>query len=356
VSVWKAFYTHKPLVLIRFLKACNYDVEKAFVKVVNYVNWRAENNVEAVVDQVNTDPILHNLYNCWPARTHKKDRRGMPVLYEKIGPADVRGLFTAFPDTNYWIRNHILQHEATNKMIMEECPDVLRKPFQGIIFVEDLKGLNWRHWYTPALSVMKTVSHIDTEYYPLSVHRLYIINAPGVFTWMWKLVKPWLDPFTAASVHVLGPDFYKVLEQEIDPENIPHEYGGKCECAYGCLPKAGSFAETLGDESVSAIVPARGSLYIPFVVERDSTLKWEFKSSTYDIGFGLLFELDDGNKTEIMKIKRYDSHIVKTEGACTVTSSGTYVFVWDNYYSKLRSKEINYKIYVDVPEAKVSEQ
>jgi len=355
-SVWKVYHTHKQLALIRFLKACNYDVDKAFVKIKNCIKWREENNVEGVIDEVNTDPVLHELYASWPARTHKKDKRGMPVLYEKIGPADVRGLFTAFPESHHWIRNHILQHESTNKMIVEECPEVMKKPFQGIIFVEDLKGLGWQHWYTPAVSILKAVSNIDTEYYPLAVHKLYIINAPAVFTWMWKLVKPWLDPNTAASMNVLGEDFYDVLVKEIDPCNIPSEYGGKCECKNECLPKGGSYAASEDDSIVNAVVPPRDSLSVPFIVEKDSILKWEFKSITYDIGFGLFFELEDGTKKELIKSKRYDCHKQREEGTLSVPESGTYFFVWDNEYSKMRAKEISYKIYVDVPEAKDSEQ
>lgn len=183
----------------------------------------------------------------------------MPVLYEKIGPADVKGMFSAYPDTNAWIRNHILMHEETNHMygvifyyaacslscsILTEYPAVLDEPYAGIIFIEDLKGLSWHHWYTPALHVMKAVSEIDTKYpgmiftsnckrntslisyryYPNAVRKLYIINAPSIFTWMWKLVKPWLDPATANTMVILGSNFYEVLGKEIPPENFPKEY------------------------------------------------------------------------------------------------------------------------------------
>jgi len=355
-SVWKAFHTHKPIALVRFLKANHYDVDKSYEKVTKFIKWREENNVEAVVEELKTDPVLCQVYTCWPARTHMKDRRGMPVLYEKIGPADVRGVFTAFPDTHYWIRNHILQHEATNRLVLEECPEALTRPFEGIIFVEDLAGLSWRHWYTPALKVMKAVSQIDTEYYPLAVRTLYIINAPSIFTWMWKLVKPWLDPNTAASMNFLGTDFYDTLVTDIAPENIPKEYGGKCDCEGGCLPKVGSFQMSADDHNVKALVLARDTLKVPFVAEKDTILKWEFKSVDYDIGFGLFFLRDDGVQEELIKVKRCDSHKNKEEGRLVVQKSGNYLFVWDNEYSKMRAKEINYKICIDTPAAIVSEQ
>ena len=61
-------------------------------------------------------------------------------------------------------------------------------------------------------------------YYPHAVRKLYVINAPSIFTWMWKLVKPWLDPFTANSMSILGSNYYEILSKEIPPENFPKEY------------------------------------------------------------------------------------------------------------------------------------
>jgi len=345
---WGDYQKCKDKFLIRYLKANKYDVDKTYDKFVKFLEWRNENNVDNVLWEKENDPILKQVYEVWPVTLHKTDNEGMPVLYEKIGPADIKGMFQAFPDTKYWIRNHILMHEQTNHLIFTEYAHVLDKPYQGIIFIEDLKGLSWHHWYTPAISVMKAVSEIDTNYYPHAVRKLYVINAPSIFTWMWKLVKPWLDPFTANSMSILGSNFYEVLSKEIPAENFPKEYGGKCECPGGCLPKAGPLAGRTGDDTVHTIVPRHGALKVPFIVESGCTLKWEFHTRDYDISFGLLYESEEGKQFEVVPLTRYNAHKERVTGAFQAPKSGTYLLYWDNSYSVLRAKDLTYKVYVEV--------
>jgi len=345
---WEDYQKRKDKFLIRYLKANKYDVDKTYVKFLKFLEWRNENNVDNVLWEKENDPGLKQVYDVWPVVLHKTDNEGLPVLYEKIGPADVKGMFQAYPDVKYWIRNHILMHEQTNHLIFTEYDQVLTKPYQGIIFIEDLKGLSWRHWYSPAISVMKAVSEIDTEYYPHAVRKLYVINAPSIFTWMWKLVKPWLDPFTANSMSILGSNFYEVLSKEIPAENFPKEYGGKCECPNGCLPKAGPFAGFPSDDIVHAHILRHSSLKVPFIVEGGCTLKWEFTTCDYDISFGLVYENDEGKQFDVLPVVRYQSQNQKVTGLYNVLKSGNYILNWDNNYSLLRAKDLSYKIYVEV--------
>lgn len=343
---WEDYQVKKDKFLVRYLKATKWDVDKAYDMFTKFVEWRKENDVDRVLWEKDNDPGLKQVYEVWPVTLHKTDNEGLPVLYEKIGPADVKGMFQAYPDTKYWIRNHILMHEQTNHLIFTNHAEVLEGPYQGIIFIEDLQGLSWHHWYTPAISVMKAVSEIDTKFYPHAVRKLYVINAPSIFTWMWKLVKPWLDPATANSMSILGSNYYEILSKEIPPENFPKEYGGECDCPHGCLPKTGRF-EVTGDDTVHAQVPRHGHLKVPFVVESGCTLKWEFSTHDYDISFGLLYENDDGKQFDMVPQARHNSHHQKISGSFRTPQSGTYVLHWDNSYSLMRSKDLTYKIMVE---------
>lgn len=44
-----------------------------------------------------------------------------------------------------------------------------------------------------ALHYLKSVIDTIQNYYPETLHRLFIVNAPGVLHTMWKIVKPWLE-------------------------------------------------------------------------------------------------------------------------------------------------------------------
>ncbi len=92
------------------------------------------------------------------------------------------------------------------------------------------------HTHTP-----HTHTHTHTQaYYPETLANLYIINAPWIFHPLWALIKPWLDPVTKNKFHILGSSFREKLQEVIDLDQLPVEYGGKCVCegrwGTGCVP------------------------------------------------------------------------------------------------------------------------
>jgi len=61
------------------------------------------------------------------------------------------------------------------------------------------------------------------------------------------MVSPWLDPATLAKVSILGADYKDALLQDIPEENLPVEFGGKCECEGGCVPGGGTYKDAKED-------------------------------------------------------------------------------------------------------------
>lgn len=45
-----------------------------------------------------------------------------------------------------------------------------------------------------ALYHLKAIAEIVQHYYPETLHRLFIVNAPSAFVVMFKVIKPWLNP------------------------------------------------------------------------------------------------------------------------------------------------------------------
>jgi hypothetical protein len=97
----------------------------------------------------------------------------------------------------------------------------------------DLKGVG----LTKAPQVygyVKQASALSQNYYPERLGRLYLINAPWGFGTVWGMIKGWLDPVTVQKIHVLGSGYQKELLQQVPAENLPKQFGGKCECPGGC--------------------------------------------------------------------------------------------------------------------------
>ncbi|KAI7904987.1 CRAL-TRIO domain-containing protein [Cokeromyces recurvatus] len=112
-----------------------------------------------------------------------------------------------------------------------------------------------------ALYHLKAIAEIVQHYYPETLHRLFIVNAPSAFTVMFKVIKHWLNPRTLEKIHVLGSDFQSVLLNYIDADSLPSFLGGTCKCEHmpgGCvsiIPRKSSeiFVATETNEKVPTV-------------------------------------------------------------------------------------------------------
>ncbi len=85
---------------------------------------------------------------------------------------------------------------------------------------------------------------MSQNYYPERLGRMYLINTNWLFTGVWRMVRPLLDPVTVEKIHVLGGNYQKDLLAQIPAENLPKEFGGSCQGEGGCpLSNAGPWCD-----------------------------------------------------------------------------------------------------------------
>lgn len=92
------------------------------------------------------------------------------------------------------------------------------------------------------------------------------------------------------------------------------------------------------------------SFAVPILVENvNTTLCWEFKSHPKDVVFSVCFQPD--NKTKLSDAQtlvpscKCDSHKQAVKGELTAKQVGIYTLVFDNTYSRLTSKKIEYALW-----------
>ena len=56
--------------------------------------------------------------------------------------------------------------------------------------------------------------------------KMFIINAPTIFTIIWSFVKRVVDPRTVAKIDVVGSNYLPKLLMYVDAENLPVQFGG----------------------------------------------------------------------------------------------------------------------------------
>lgn len=102
---------------------------------------------------------------------------------------------------------------------------------------------------------MQQASNIGQHYYPETMGKFYIINAPYIFTTVWSVIKGWLDPVTVEKIRILGSGFEKELMEQIPPENLPQTLGGECSCPDGAcsLSDAGPWNTEEGKKIIEEV-------------------------------------------------------------------------------------------------------
>ena len=90
------------------------------------------------------------------------------------------------------VDRHVWQQEQMMAR-MEEASALFGRRIDTQVIVMDFKGLSF--WPDPkAFQTFRRVLEIDAKYYPETLGLHIMINCPWIFTGVWRIIKPWIDP------------------------------------------------------------------------------------------------------------------------------------------------------------------
>nr|CAD1839309.1 unnamed protein product [Ananas comosus var. bracteatus] len=229
--------------LLRFLKARKFDIDKATLMWAEMLQWRKEFGANTILEDFKFDELEEVL-------------RYYPREFE-------RALRDRFPACSVAAKRHI---DSTTTIL-------------------DVDGVGLKNFSRTARELLLKMQKIDSDYYPETLHQMFIVNAGNGFKLLWNTVKGFLDPKTTAKIHVLGTKFQNRLLESIDSSQLPDFLGGSCTCAAdgGCLSKTLEAYKTfVGDRT------AKGS-FTRFLKGRSSdTSTVESGSDIDDLGSPLV--------------------------------------------------------------------
>lgn len=199
-----------------------------------------------------------------------------------------------------------------------------------------MTGLSWAHASPSAMEVIKENSHTNKNNYPETLRRSIIIDVPSIFSVIWKMVTPFLDPSTLDKTTILGSNYIDTLLEVSSPELIPSNLGGTAPP----LPPGGIYRpnETVNEQAIVQEVLAGCIFEAEVYCQGPGKLEWEWKTENMDIGFSI-WRPEGYMKKEIVKWTRMFSN----SGALD-TEDGKYFFLFDNKFSWTNKKVIHYHI------------
>ncbi|ODH47586.1 hypothetical protein GX48_06326 [Paracoccidioides brasiliensis] len=255
LAFWNTIkHDHPDGLLLRFLRARKWDVNKALVMLVSTLKWRTKEwHIDEDIMFKGEAAIHDNNNNNNSDDATKKEAQDMLQML-RIGEAYIRGKDkTGRPICYIRVRLHRIGaycQSAIEKNIIfqiETSRLMLDAKTDTAVIVFDMTDFGLANMDTiPVKFIIKCFE----ANYPESLGAILVHKSPWIFSSFWSIIKGWLDPVVASKVHFTSN--YQELEKFIAKDAIPKALGGNDNYEYEYLePKAGE-NEKLKDTTKTA--------------------------------------------------------------------------------------------------------
>ncbi|XP_064939360.1 patellin-6-like isoform X1 [Musa acuminata AAA Group] len=328
------------VVLLKFLRARDFDAGQAHAMLLRCVEWRREFGADEVAEE---ELVGFKELEGVVAYMHGWDRWGHPVCYNAYG---------VFKDKDVYDRvlgdadklHHFLRWRV---QVMERGVRLLQlRPggINSIIQVTDLKDMPKRELRAASQHILS----LFQDNYPEMVARKVFINVPWYFTLLYAMISPFLtertkSKFVIARESNVAETLYKCC-RFIRPEFVPVQYGGLSRPGdlQNGPPKPATEFTIKGGERVNLEIDG---------IEGGASITWDIAVGGWDVDYGAEYVPSDGGSYTIIVEKTRRVPATADEpihNVYTAREVGKMVLSIDNTNSR-RRKVAAYRYFVRKP-------
>ncbi|KAK2757681.1 hypothetical protein FQN54_004650 [Arachnomyces sp. PD_36] len=265
-------HDHPDALLLRFLRARKWDVQKALIMMVSTIQWRLdEMHVDDVVVKHGEAGALKDCSSSDP--TAKENGEGF-MAQLRLGKSFLHGTDKqGRPMCFIRVRLHKQGEQSETSLerftvhVIETARLMLLPPVETATIVFDMTDFSLANMdYAPVKFMVKCFE----ANYPECLGVVLIHKAPWLFSGIWSIIKGWLDPVVAAKIQ-----FTKTVDQleEFIPRNhIPKDLGGDEDFTYEYIePQPNENAQMEDTDKRDGLLAQRDTIILRF---HEATLSW----------------------------------------------------------------------------------
>ncbi|KAF6168431.1 hypothetical protein GIB67_004983 [Kingdonia uniflora] len=176
--------------MLRFLKARKFDIEKTKQMWSDILQWRKEFGADSLTPS-------------WRILISQKSTK-------------FAGHAMQATTMDRYLKYHVQEFERTFGTKFPACSITAKKHIDQRTNIFDVQGVGLKNFNKAAKDLLMHLQKIDGDNYPETLCRMLIINASPGFRLLLNNVKGFLDPKTTTKIHVLGNKFQSKLLKVID--------------------------------------------------------------------------------------------------------------------------------------------
>ncbi|KAH6943759.1 hypothetical protein HPB50_026935 [Hyalomma asiaticum] len=289
--------------LVRFLQAQDFNLEKAREMLCQSLVWRKKYQVDRILSTYDLPAVVREYF---PGGWHHHDKDGRPMYILRLGQVDMKGFIKSIGEQGLVKLTLHLCEEGLKRT--EEATHKAGKPISAWTCLLDLEGLNMRHLWRPGMRALLHIIEMVESNYPETMGRCLVVRAPRVFPILWALVGTFINDTTRSKFTFFadtGPTAPPGLAEFVDPSYLPDFLGGPCQTSIpdgGLIPKTFYMSEEdyerekadgmhlFDDTMYHSVSLARGQVHevVINVADQGSVICWDFDIMKEDVSFTVL--------------------------------------------------------------------
>ncbi|VBB81783.1 Putative phosphatidylinositol transfer protein [Podospora comata] len=265
-TIWSMVkHDHPDALVLRFLRARKWDVEKALIMLVSTMAWRAKEmdvdgdimkngELEAVEknDGISKDFLAQIRKGI--SYVHGCDKQGRPLCFVNVR------LHKAGEQSEESLERYTVY-------LIETCRMLLRGGVDTATIVFDMTGFSMANMdYTPVKFMIKCFE----ANYPECLGTVLVHKAPWIFQGIWKVIRGWLDPVVANKVHFTNNA--TEMQEYIPLKHIPKDLDGQEDWSYKYVEPVPGENDKMKDTATrDELLRQRAELYKQY---EEATMEW----------------------------------------------------------------------------------